>query len=198
MDMNALQGGFHAAPQQAARAFRAVMNAMAMPGRIETVAGALPPAPLSVAAGTVILTLCDGTTPVHLAGAFDVPAVRDWVTFHTGAPLVGPEAAVFAVGVWGDFDLGRYAIGTDQYPDRSATLIVECAALEANGHRLVGPGIKGEARLRLPEVAAFERNALLFPLGLDFYFTAQDRVAALPRTTRVEDALARFGKVEAV
>ena len=46
--------------------------------------------------------LCDRTTPLHLAGGHDCAAVRDWVTFHTGAPLVAPEAAAFALGRWDD------------------------------------------------------------------------------------------------
>jgi alpha-D-ribose 1-methylphosphonate 5-triphosphate synthase subunit PhnH len=77
------------------------------------------------------------------------------------------------------------ALGTAEYPDRSATLIVECESLEAAGARLTGPGIRGEARLDLPETEAFFANARRFPLGLDFYFTAGDRVAALPRSTKV-------------
>ncbi|MCR9112897.1 MAG: phosphonate C-P lyase system protein PhnH, partial [Rhodobacteraceae bacterium] len=56
MQAEALTGGFADTPVDAARAFRAVMSAIARPGRIETVAGAVPPAPLSVAAGTLILT----------------------------------------------------------------------------------------------------------------------------------------------
>ena len=78
----------------AAQAFRAIMRAMARPGTIETVAGVAPPPPLSVAAGAVLLTLCDAETPLHLAGEADCDAVRAWVTFHTGAPLARPRTAV--------------------------------------------------------------------------------------------------------
>jgi alpha-D-ribose 1-methylphosphonate 5-triphosphate synthase subunit PhnH len=53
---------------------------------------------------------------------------------------------------------------------------------------LRGPGIKDTAALQLPEIRAFQDNAKLFPLGLDFYFTAGDQLAALPRTTKVEAA----------
>lgn len=190
METASLGGGFADAPVDAARAFRACLNAMARPGRIETVAGAAPPAPLSVAAGVALLTLCDPETPVHLAGAHDCGAVRDWITFHTGAPFSGPAGAVFAVGSWAAVQpLDAYPIGTATYPDRSATLIVEMPGLTAEGGaRLSGPGIRDSARLALPETAAFRRNAALFPLGLDFVFTAGDRLAALSRTTRVEDA----------
>jgi len=189
MDTQALTGGFTEAPVQAARAFRAALEAMARPGRIETVAGAEPPAPLSVAAGTLLLTLADPETPVYLAPSHDTPALRDWLTFHTGAPLTEPGKAAFAVGDWAALQpLDAYRIGVPEYPDRSATLIVEMGDLSAQGARLTGPGIRDAAALSLPDVAAFQRNALLFPLGLDFYITAGDKLAALPRTTRVEAA----------
>lgn len=187
MTSDTLTGGFKDAPVDAARAFRAVLNALARPGRIERLAGAEPPMPLSVAAGTLLLTLVDGTTPVHLAPSHDVPAVRDWLTFHCGAPLVGAAEAVFAVGTWDAFNpVARFAVGTPEYPDRAATLIVECAALEPANARLTGPGIKGQATLALPEMAAFANNHTLFPLGFDCYLTAGDRVAGLPRSTHVE------------
>lgn len=95
-----LGGGFTEAPQQSARAFRAVMNAMARPGVIETLDIAAPPAPLSVAAGTLALTLLDHNTPVYLAGKWDCAAVRDWLTFHTSAPFSSAEEADFAFGDW--------------------------------------------------------------------------------------------------
>ena len=55
MNTHVLQGGFDAPPQDGARAFRSIMNALARPGRIFETAGAIPP-PMSVACGTVILT----------------------------------------------------------------------------------------------------------------------------------------------
>jgi alpha-D-ribose 1-methylphosphonate 5-triphosphate synthase subunit PhnH len=189
MRNDALTGGFTEAAPQAARAFRAAMNALARPGRIETISGARAPAPVSSAAATLLLTLCDGETPLHLAPGHDGPEIRDWVAFHIGAPIVAPREAMFAVGGWAALaPLDAYPMGTSEYPDRSATLIVERAELGAQGPRLAGPGIETVARLTLPETAAFRANRALFPLGLDFFFTAGDRVAALPRTTHVEGA----------
>lgn len=185
----ALSGGFSDTPLQAARAFRAALDAMARPGRIVALAGATPPAPLSLAAGVLVLTLVDATTPLFLAPSHDTKAVRDWITFHTGAPLVAPEAASFALGSWQALlPLDHFAIGTAEYPDRAATLIVEMTSLAAPTAHLSGPGIAARASLSLPEVAAFAENHALYPLGLDFFFTATDRLAALPRSTRVEAA----------
>ena len=185
---DALIGGFTDAPVQASHAFRAALNALSRPGQIETLQGASAPAPLSSAAATLAMTLFDVTTPVHLAGAHDTPALRDWITFHTGAPLVIAEAASFAIGTWKALQpTHRFAIGLPDYPDRAATLIVEMPALAAKGTRLTGPGIETEAFISLPETAAFKANRALFPLGLDCFFTSGAQVAGLPRSTIVED-----------
>lgn len=184
--MTALEGGFHSPATQSAFAFRGVMNAMARPGQIETLAGATPPAPLSPAAGAVLLTLCDTDTPLCLAGNLDTPDVREWIAFHTGAPLTGPETCVFALGHWPALlPLSRFSVGTAQYPDRSATLIVEVDRLDSAGATLSGPGIRDMAQLSLPDTRPFIQNNALFPLGLDFVFTCGDRVAALPRSTTI-------------
>jgi alpha-D-ribose 1-methylphosphonate 5-triphosphate synthase subunit PhnH len=187
MTQQSLLGGFHDAPIASARAFRAALEAMARPGTVWPVEGALAPAPLSVAAGVLLLTLCDGTTPLHLAPALDTPVLRDWVTFHTGAPLVSAEQARFALGSWADLTpVTRFAIGLPDYPDRSATLIVEMTALTPTNARLTGPGIATEARLALPEIAAFRANRALFPMGFDIYLTCGNHLAGLPRSTKVE------------
>lgn len=187
MQTETLEGGFADAPVAAARAFRAAMQAMARPGRILELTGAQPPAPLSPAAGALLLTLCDADTPLHLAGVHDCDAVRDWITFHTGAPLGDAGQAAFATGGWEALQpLDAYPEGRADYPDRAATLIVELARLAPEGARLTGPGIAAEAALSLPDIAPFQRNAARFPLGLDFYFTCGDRLAALPRSTSVE------------
>ena len=186
MQAQTLSGGFAAPAIDAARAFRGVMEAMARPGSVQTVSGAEPPAPLSVAAGAVLLTLCDTDTPINLAGDVDCAEVRSWLAFHTGAPLTGPGHCMFAIGDWAALaPLSAYPIGTSAYPDRSATLIVERPALSVEGARLTGPGIKDAASLSLPETQAFQANHAQFPLGLDFIFTSADRLAALPRSTEV-------------
>lgn len=185
---DALTGGFDDAPVQSARAFRSALSVLARPGRIETISGGSAPAPVSTAAATLLLTLCDRETPLFLAPGHDSQAVGDWVAFHIGSPLVGPGEAVFALGRWPALmPLDAYACGTSEYPDRSATLIVEVDSLAATGAVLRGPGIESETRLSLPETRAFRANRALFPQGLDFYFTDADRLAALPRSTIVED-----------
>jgi len=93
--------------------------------------------------------------------------------------------------------LDAFDLGSDEYPDRSATLVVEVAGLAAGKSggtalTLSGPGIAGSAALtvdRLPDGFQAQRTALapLFPRGLDVVLTCGDRLAALPRTTRAEE-----------
>lgn len=183
---SSLEGGFTDAPVEAAQSFRKIMNVMARPGIIEELYVAVPPAPLSTAAGSLLLTLCDAQTPIYLAGKFDNAAIKQWITFHCNSPFSDAENAMFALGAWEDLQpLHDFPIGTPEYPDRSATLIVEMESLASTGTELSGPGIKDTHQLSLPDVTAFQKNAMLFPLGLDFYFTSGEKIAALPRTTKV-------------
>jgi alpha-D-ribose 1-methylphosphonate 5-triphosphate synthase subunit PhnH len=189
MTPDILSGGFAAPPLDSARAFRTILDALARPGTIHDLTTATPPAPLSRAAGTLALTLLDGTTPVHLAGGHDTPDTRAWITFHTGAPFVTAAEATFVFGTWETLlPLDRFAIGTPEYPDRAATLVIETPTLANDGVWLSGPGIRGTAQLSLPATAPFIANRALFPLGFDAFLTCSDRIAGLPRSTIVRDA----------
>ncbi|MEL6954621.1 MAG: phosphonate C-P lyase system protein PhnH [Pseudomonadota bacterium] len=183
-----LEGGFGDPARDAARAFRAALDAMARPGTLTKMSGVAAPSPCSQAAAALLLTLCDDTTPIFLAPSHDNDALRGWITFHTRAPMVGPSHAMFALGTWDALQpVGQFQIGTPEYPDRSATLIVERDALSTVGATLRGPGIQDKAALSLPETAAFQKNRRKFPLGFDCYFTCGDQLAGLPRSTIVED-----------
>lgn len=172
-----------------ARGFRILMQAMARPGTIHPLRLVTPPAPLGAAAASALLLLADPTTALHLAGPADCAAVRDWTRFHSGAPLSSAAGAQLALGRWPDLlPLERFDIGLPDYPDRSATLIVELDRLEASGPRLTGPGIRDHARLSLPALEPFRANHALFPMGLDLIFTCGDQLACLPRSTIVEAA----------
>lgn len=181
-----LSGGFADAPRDAARAFRACLEAMARPGRVQAVTGAQPPAPLSPAAGAVVLTLVDASTPLWIAPSLATEAVRGWIAFHCGAPLCAPEDAAFALTTWGEAPLAALPVGTPEYPDRAATLIVETEALTPPTHRLTGPGIETRQDARLPASPFWAENRAIFPLGLDAFFTCGDAICALPRSTVTE------------
>jgi alpha-D-ribose 1-methylphosphonate 5-triphosphate synthase subunit PhnH len=182
-------------PHDAQRLFRAVLEGFSHPGRIVVLPR--PPAgvgPLGAASTAFVLTLIDRDTPLWLAPRFDVTAVRDFVRFHTGAPIVTNEAdALFAL-VTPDRAplLDGFAIGTDPYPDRSATLVVEVPSLSTGPERLLrGPGIQDRATTRIDGLPAsfwseWKANHALFPCGIDVVFTAGSGLLALPRSIVVE------------
>ncbi len=170
-------------------AFRAAMEAMARPGRIQALE-ALPDAPqgLDAAAAALLLALTDDTTPVWTDAAEEA---RGWIAFHCGAPFVAPAAADFLLGA--PPPLAALRLGTDEAPQDGATLIIPVAALAAEGHlELRGPGIRGAQRLGvagLPPGFWAARTALapLAPLGLDIFLCCGTRLAAIPRTTIVKE-----------
>jgi alpha-D-ribose 1-methylphosphonate 5-triphosphate synthase subunit PhnH len=176
--------------------FRAVLEAMARPGRVvEVPATAEVPPPLDPAAAAVCLALVDLETPLWLDGPARTAEVLEYVRFHCGAPVVdAPGAARFALVVDASSapPLAAFAQGTDEEPERSATVILQVAELAAGqGSRLAGPGIAGEARLRVEGLTAavwsqLRDNHAAFPRGIDLVLVAGSRLAALPRTTRVE------------
>lgn len=187
MNVSSLDGGFDNRETDAAFAFRSLLNVMAKPGTIQSISGGAAPAPLSKAASTLLLTLCDADTPIYLAGKYANSAIKEWIAFHIGAPLCERKDAQFAVGTLDELlPLSDYPIGTAEYPDRSSTMIVEVEGLENLGATLSGPGIKNTAQLSLPgELILYQNNNAHFPLGLDFLFTSGSQVAALPRSTKV-------------
>ena len=196
-DSAAVFAGAFASPVFDAQAvFRALMEAMARPGTVQPVAAsAEAPEPLAPAAAALALTLCDADTPVWLDAALAAEAaVGRWLAFHTGAPVTADAGeAAFALiadaGALASFD--RFAHGAQDYPDRSATLIVQTRSLAAGpALTLKGPGIRDSAAIApagLPERFAdlWAANNSLFPRGVDLVFAGPGAVAALPRTTRI-------------
>jgi alpha-D-ribose 1-methylphosphonate 5-triphosphate synthase subunit PhnH len=178
--------------------FRCAMMAMARPGTLHRLQiGLEPPKPLSLAMGALALALCDFETTIWLDERLrSNRAVWPFLRFHTGAALVDDRAkATFAlIGATDDLaDLHGFPIGSMEYPDRSATLVLEVAHLRhGNGDLILsGPGIDGQTRLDAgPAIArlaaCFRTNHELFPRGVDSIFVAGDTIAALPRSTRLE------------
>jgi alpha-D-ribose 1-methylphosphonate 5-triphosphate synthase subunit PhnH len=187
--------GFHDPVDDAQCLFRVLLGAQAEPGRIMTVAAPaeIPPTPLGRAAIGIGLALLDFETPVWFDQAAE-PAFAH-LRFHCQCPLASSRAdAVFAfIGAAAALpSLDGFALGCDAYPDRSTTLVIEVETLGLDGDLMLsGPGIPQRRSLSvggLPRRLWVERAALagLFPRGLDLIFTCGDRLAALPRTTRVE------------
>jgi alpha-D-ribose 1-methylphosphonate 5-triphosphate synthase subunit PhnH len=190
-----LQAGFADPVIEAQRVFRVVLDAMSRPGLIGEIDVALAaPQPLDPATSAAMLTFVDSDTPLWLDSLAATGAVMDYARFHCGCRLaVRPQDAVFAVIADATKmpPLSAFPDGSDEYPDRSATVIVQVPAL--TGGRplgLAGPGIRHRAQLTVSGLpAAFphwvEENHALFPRGVDLLFTCGRQLAALPRSTRL-------------
>ena len=172
--------------------FRAVLDAMARPGRVHPVAApATPPPGLDRATAAVLLTLVDPETPLWLDEK--AALTRDWLLFHCGPPLVPVTEARFGLAL-GPASIAALPAGTDEEPETSATLILQVAALgEGTALRLEGPGLPAPSHLAvrgLPDafLTEWEANRALFPRGVDVILCAGERLTALPRTVRIEAA----------
>jgi alpha-D-ribose 1-methylphosphonate 5-triphosphate synthase subunit PhnH len=192
--MTELAPGLVDPAHDAQRLFRAVLNAFSQPGRVVTLpTPSAGPGGISQAAAAFLLTLVDRDTPLWLAPEVDSDAVGDFVRFHTGAAIVDNRAAaVFAVLAHDAASFDGFAIGTDAYPDRSATLLIEVPVLGAGSSRTWrGPGIDGRASVAIGGLGAdfwraWAENHALFPCGVDIVFAAGSQLLALPRSIAVE------------
>jgi alpha-D-ribose 1-methylphosphonate 5-triphosphate synthase subunit PhnH len=176
--------------------FRAVMDAMAHPGRVNPLA-ALPaewPAPLNAGAAAIALCLADFETPVWLDDAARNGEAEAWLRFHTGARITDdPREATFAfvTGTRRAPDFHAFSLGSLDYPDRSTTFVLQVDGFGSGATRmLAGPGIKDMAAFSVSPPpddfdARLAANHALAPRGVDFIFVSSLAVAALPRSTRL-------------
>jgi alpha-D-ribose 1-methylphosphonate 5-triphosphate synthase subunit PhnH len=191
-----LPAGFADKVLSAQSTFRSVMDAMARPGSVQRiVAAAGAPAAMMSGTAAIALTLFDHDTPVWLDPLMsETSDVTKWLKFHTGAPVV-LDSSICSFALIGDASalpaLDRFALGSNEYPDRSSTLILQVESLtQGESLELRGPGIDGTAVLRaaIEPADLFERlavNAALFPRGIDVVLVHGDSIVAIPRTTRL-------------
>lgn len=188
--------------------FRLVLDAVARPGTVIDLAPfaarVAPPMAMNGAAAVVALTLLDAeaTFAVWAPPPADVERARA-LRSRTNARSSGPAAAAFhfVLGVDPSAALDAASVGTLENPHLGATLLLEVdllaaateAAPAAGARRfaLRGPGIADTTTIDV--AATFDwwspRAARVaeFPMGVDLLLVDRsDRLAALPRTTRIE------------
>jgi alpha-D-ribose 1-methylphosphonate 5-triphosphate synthase subunit PhnH len=175
--------GFNDPVHEAQIVFRQLLEAVSHPGVIVDVeTTCAQPGDMSEAMTALALTLFDADTPVYLR-------------FHCGCPIAqSPSEAAFALV--GSVEclprLERFANGTPEYPERSATIIMETPQLTGGAATvLTGPGIRTTRDfdpVGLPDWfwSAWAVNHGGFPLGVDAIFTCGAEFCALPRSTKGE------------
>jgi len=190
-----LPPGFADKVLSAQSTFRSVMDAMARPGsvqRVRAVAGA--PSPMMRGTAAIALTLFDHDTPIWLDDAMSATfQVAKWLKFHTSAPVI-EDTSVCSFAVIADGQhlppLDGFALGSNEYPDRSTTVILQVDSLTSGpAFALTGPGIDGTAVLqaKIPAnlLEQLAINETLFPRGIDVVGVHDDAMVAIPRTTRL-------------
>jgi len=190
--------------QDAQRVFRTTLEAMSRPGRPlpfdKPMLSAMDTPGLSPGLTALLLGLLDAETSLWLAPPLATDEAVQYLRFHSGVRLAGSaaEAAFVVVGVaqarpelWSILDRG-----TDEAPQDGATLIVDLTSLRAaeagqpGALTLRGPGIETRHTLAAVDVPApfwLARAELEsdYPRGIDLILCSGDRIAAVPRTTRV-------------
>lgn len=191
-----MPAGFSDKVLSAQSTFRSVMDAMARPGSIQRIVSAAgAPHGMMPGSAAIALTLFDHDTPIWLDSNMSAtPDVGKWLKFHTSAPVV-VDSSISSFALVGDPQnlpaLECFAFGSNEYPDRSTTLILQIESLtDGPVVELQGPGIDGTAVLRasLQPHDLLERlsiNVALFPRGIDVVLVHDDSIVAIPRTTRL-------------
>jgi alpha-D-ribose 1-methylphosphonate 5-triphosphate synthase subunit PhnH len=196
IDTTDLRPGLGNPVHDSQRFFRKLLSAMAQPGRPVDLPGAPEgPLPLDPATAAAALTLLDLDTPLWIDWIADTPQLRAYLKFHCGCPIV-ERSQTAAFGLITDPAhmprLALFAQGSDQYPDRAASLLLQVPSLDGGpAVTLSGPGIRDSAVFApdgLPDWFwnDWRLNAGQFPLGVDVFFTCGDRVVGLPRSILAE------------
>ena len=193
-----LDGGFADPVLQSQTAFRAVMDALANPGTVQKlVTPHSMQSSIQAELASILLMLSDHDTSIWLDDRLRADsAVVEFVNFHSGAPVVrepGRAVFAFATGVAHLPRFDQFNLGTQEYPDRSTTIVLTVPALEGGAVLITrGPGIKDHGHISpvgLPEdfVAQWAANRELFPRGIDLLLVADGAVMGLPRSTRIAE-----------
>ncbi|MDV7340326.1 phosphonate C-P lyase system protein PhnH [Terasakiella sp. A23] len=188
--------GFQNPTFDATEVFRCAMDAMARPGQIQDMKALCAyPDSLNTPSAALLLALADMETNIWLSPELDSVQARDFLAFHTGCRIVeDPAQCQFAlIDAQTSVDvLKPLTIGSAEFPDRSATVIVSVSSLSnENSLTLTGPGIQDTQSLSVEPLPKdfwvwFANNRPTFPCGVDVIFASENQICAVPRTVKVE------------
>ena len=198
-DLQNIVAGFDHEAFGSQAVFRVALDALSHPGRVfDMPLDTALPRQGHCAAAALLLGLLDADTTLWLSPSLASSDAPAWLRFHTGCQIVADVAAAQFVWVAQGDDMPQLSslqLGSDAYPDQSATCVLEVDSLhsDAGAWRLQGPGIPTERSLRVrgisPEFALeWADNHASFPRGVDVYLCTATQIAGLPRTTRILSA----------
>lgn len=173
--------------------YRSLMSAMAEPAKVICMEKYCQgPAGLFPTTAAIALTLFDNDTVIF--NADNTASSNEWIRFHCGAPLTVHEPdAHYAIipKNHAPINTSLLSIGSPEYPDKSATLLIEVESFnEGMALEATGPGIKESTRFRVTGLAPqwlqlMADNTGLFPQGIDYILLSPESLLCLPRTTRL-------------
>jgi alpha-D-ribose 1-methylphosphonate 5-triphosphate synthase subunit PhnH len=195
-DLQNIVAGFDHEAFGSQAVFRVALDALSHPGRVfDMPLDTALPRQGHGAAAALLLGMLDADTTLWLSPALASSDAPAWLRFHTGCQIVSDAAAAQFVWVAQGDDMPQLSslqLGSDAYPDTSATCVLEVDSLQsdAGGWRLQGPGIPSERHLNalgLPSdfAAQWADNHASFPRGVDVFLSTATHMAGLPRTTRI-------------
>ena len=196
MDSSHITPGLEDPVHDAQNIFRELVSAMSRPGQVRTLNKTIGvQSQLSLAMTAVSLTLLDYETPYWLSETYRNNGIGTYITFHTGAACIeDTKQAKFLLvdHVSALPELALLSHGTLEYPDTSATVVLEVEDFSSGQEvQLSGPGIEEkQAFSALGLDTNFwqmaQKNQSNYPLGIDFIFCSKNKIAALPRSTKIE------------
>lgn len=136
-ELQQVRPGFHDASAGSQAVFRSALSALSHPGRVielPRVSGL--PLHGHAAAAVLLQALVDSDCTVWLSPSLAATDAAAWLRFHTGCSWAASPAAARFLWVAEADDLPELAglnAGTDEYPDQSATCVVEVSALGDQG-----------------------------------------------------------------
>lgn len=180
---------------QSATTFRKILDALSRPGRVVSFSyRGDSPTGLNPNTFAVAQTLFDHDTKVFISPHYAETAVKTNISFHCSASVTRKiEAADFAIMSIDEAAdlLPQLPVGVPDYPDSSATAIIEIDTLTSGktSTLLSGPGIDGATALPMdiasPLSDVLRSNSALYPLGVDILFVHAEAFIGLPRSTRL-------------
>ncbi|ERN42901.1 phosphonate C-P lyase system protein PhnH [Rubidibacter lacunae KORDI 51-2] len=186
--------GFRDPVHDAQRTFRALLDALSRPGIPQTTVSPPHPPELTPSCAAACLTLLDLETQVWLQPGTS-EAVRAWLVFHTGCRFTDvSQQSDFALITDASTlpNLDEFYWGSAEYPEASTSLLVQLPTMTGtHAVTLQGPGILETITIQSPLARPFwqqwQAMTQHYPLGLDLWWFAADRVLGLPRTARVNN-----------
>ncbi|QEI09253.1 phosphonate C-P lyase system protein PhnH [Pigmentiphaga aceris] len=206
VDLSTLGAGFVDLARGSQAVFRTTLEALSHPGRpLPLRADVQAPQHGNTAAAVLLLALLDADCSLWLSPSLAAGDAGGWLRFHTGCVLVADASQ--AQFVWATHaempDLTTLPMGSEAYPDQSATCVIDVPdflsvgdGIDIGAWVLRGPGIRGETRLHIANLAPATTadflaqravNHASFPRGVDVFLASSDRIVGLPRSTQVSE-----------